>query len=68
MKNFFSRYFDDLLLVAGCACILYGLSQWNAIVTWIVAGIMLIVFGVMVAKDMAKNAAEKPGNTQSPED
>lgn len=54
----FVRYLDDILLVAGCACILYGLSQWNVIVTWIMAGIMLIVFSVLIAMNDAKEKAK----------
>ena len=48
------KYFTDLLLVAGCACILYGLALWNIVITWIVAGGMLIGFGVMIAVMRAK--------------
>lgn len=47
---------DDLLLLAGCICILVGLAQWNGIVTWIVGGGMLIGWGVMVGKAKVKNA------------
>jgi len=54
----FLRFFDDLLLLAGCACILYGLSLLSAIATWITAGVMLIVFGVLIAKEKAKHVAE----------
>jgi len=54
----FLRFLDDLLLVLGCACILWGLSLWSAILTWIAAGIMLIAFGVLIAKAKAKHVAE----------
>ena len=57
MKKLFV-YFDDLLLLAGCACILIGLAMWNIIVTWIAAGVMLIGFGVMVAKEKANAAID----------
>lgn len=54
------EYSAEILAVLGCACILYGLSRWNLIAMWIVAGIMLIVFGVLIglndAKEKAKNA------------
>lgn len=57
-----ARWLDDLLFIAGCLCILYGLSLWNMIITWLVAGVMLIVFGVMIGvmigKAEAKNAVE----------
>ncbi len=53
----FIRLFDDVLLLAGCGCILYGLSMWNVIITWIVAGSMLIGLAILVGKAKAKNAA-----------
>jgi hypothetical protein len=48
MKRFLSNYLEDILLLGGCACILYGLSLWNPIITWIVAGLMLIGFAVLI--------------------
>jgi fatty acid desaturase len=50
MRNFLRNYLDDILLLAGCGSILYGLSMWNPVITWIVAGIMLIGLGVMIGK------------------
>ncbi len=50
MKKFLRNYLDDLLLMVGCICILYGLSGWSPVITWVVAGGMLIGFGVMVGK------------------
>jgi len=50
VKKFLRDYLDDLLLLAGCGCILYGLSIWSYEITWIVGGVMLITFGVMVVK------------------
>jgi len=50
MKQFLSNYLDGLLLLAGCICILYGLALWNVVITWIVGGLMLIGFGVMIGK------------------
>jgi len=58
MRKFLSKFFDDLLLVAGCLCVLQGLSLWNPVVTWIAAGVMLIVFGVLIGKAKANHAAE----------
>jgi hypothetical protein len=49
-------YSDDILLVAGCVSILCGLLQWSIPVTLIVAGLMLIGFGVLIGKARAKNA------------
>ena len=54
--NMLRKYIDDLLLLAGCVCILYGLSQWSIIVTWIVAGLMLIGLAALIGK--VKHAAE----------
>jgi hypothetical protein len=50
MKSFIQKYIDDLLLLAGCGCILFGLAQWNAAITWIVAGVMLVGFGFLIGK------------------
>jgi hypothetical protein len=54
MRNFIRNYLDDLLLLAGCGSILYGLSMWNLVITWTVAGIMLISLGVMIGKVKVK--------------
>ena len=54
MKRFV-RYVDDILLIAGCACILVGLAQWSIPMTWMVGGGMLVSFGVLVGKVKAKN-------------
>lgn len=58
MRKRLIRYTDDMLLVTGCLCILYGLSIWSEIATWLAAGGMLIGFGVMVGKAKANHAAE----------
>jgi len=50
MIQFINKFLDDLLLVAGCICILVGLAQWNLVVTWVVAGLMLIGWGVLIGK------------------
>lgn len=54
------QYSAEILSMLGCACILFGLSLWNLIIMWLAAGIMLIVFGVLIAlydaKEKAKNA------------
>lgn len=50
MRAWVRRYLDDALVLLGCACILYGLAQWCLVVTWIVAGIMLAGFGVLIGK------------------
>lgn len=57
--NRFMRYLDDILLLAGCGCVLYGLSLWSAIATWITGGLMLIGLAVLIGIGKAKsNAAE----------
>ena len=43
-------YLDDLLVLFGCGCILYGLSLWSVIMTWLAAGVMLIVLGVLYGR------------------
>ena len=58
IRTWLARYLDDLLLVAGCLFILRGLSLWNQVVTWAAAGLMLIGFGVMIAKEKTKHVAE----------
>ena len=50
MKKLLLEYLDDLLLLAGCVCILVGLVQWSVVITWIVGGGMLIGLGIMVGK------------------
>ena len=52
--KFLNRYADDVLLLAGCVCILYGIAQWNIPVTWISGGVMLIGWGVLIGKVKAK--------------
>lgn len=56
------KYLDDVLLLAGCGCVLYGLSLWSAAITWIVGGLMLIGLAVLVGTfrgvRKAKDAAE----------
>ena len=50
MRKIIKDYLDDVLVLVGCGCILYGLSIWSSVLTWIGAGAMLIIFGVMVGK------------------
>jgi|DewCreStandDraft_4_1066084.scaffolds.fasta_scaffold06643_14 hypothetical protein len=56
VMKFLLRFFDDLLLLAGCGCILYGLSLYSVILAWIVGGMMLIGLSYLVGKVMAKHA------------
>ncbi len=57
MKQFLYRWLDDLLLLAGCGCVLYGLSLWSAVITWIVAGLMLVGLAVLIGLEKAKHAS-----------
>lgn len=50
MINFIYKFSDDILLIAGCVCVLIGLAQWSVIATWIVAGLMLTGFGLLIGK------------------
>lgn len=50
------RFLDDILLVAGCICVLYGFSLINTAATWIVAGGMLIGLAYLVGKAKSGNA------------
>jgi hypothetical protein len=50
VKKFLRNYLDDLLMLAGCGCVLVGLALWSPIATWIAAGLMLIGFGVLIGK------------------
>ena len=54
MTKFLRNYLEDLLLLAGCGCVLYGLAQWNAVITWIAGGLMLAGFGMMIGRVKAK--------------
>jgi hypothetical protein len=59
MKRFLlvcSKFLDDVLLMLGCACVLIGVSKLSVIATWIIGGVMLIVFGVLYGKVKAKHA------------
>ena len=53
--NWLAKYLEDLLVVLGCVCILYGLSLWSVIVTWIVGGLMLAGAGFVIGKVKAKH-------------
>ncbi len=53
LAGFLRRYLDDSLVLAGCLCILIGLAMVSAVITWIAAGVMLILFGFMVGRAKA---------------
>ena len=51
--KYLRKFSDDILLMAGCASILYGLAQINIPLTWISGGIMLIGLAVLIGKAKA---------------
>jgi hypothetical protein len=48
------KYFPDLITLAGCACVAYGLSLFNPVVAWVVSGLMLIGLGYLYEKAVTK--------------
>lgn len=52
---------DDVLLFLGCACIVAGVAMWSIPAAFIVAGLALIGFGLLIGKKMADDGTpEKP--------
>jgi hypothetical protein len=49
------RNLDDILLIAGCICIVTGVALWSIPAALIVAGIALIALGFLVGKKMAND-------------
>ena len=43
------KYFDDILILAGCGLVIYATSLLSGIAALYVAGFMLIGLGVLVA-------------------
>jgi uncharacterized membrane protein SirB2 len=54
VKNL-ARYLDDLLVVSGCVLVLGGVYQISPVATWLVAGGMLILFGVLLGLGGERN-------------
>lgn len=55
----------DFLLLTGAACVVFGVSLISIPAAWITAGVFLIVFAFLIAKERAENApVEKPGIEQ----
>jgi hypothetical protein len=48
MKKFFERHLDDVLILAGTGLVVYATFLLSAVAALFVAGIALIVFGVLV--------------------
>ena len=47
---------SDTLLLLGAACIVCGVAQINIPAAWITAGVQLIAFAFLIAKEL-KNAS-----------
>lgn len=41
------KYFDDLLILLGCGCIVYGAYLVNPVAAWIVGGLILVALGIL---------------------
>lgn len=55
IMKIFIQLFDDLLLLVGGTCIIYGLALISIPAAWVFAGVFLIAFGVLIGKVKAKN-------------
>lgn len=43
---------SDWILLLGAACIVYGVAQINIPAAWITAGVLLIAFACLIAKEV----------------
>ena len=50
IKSLLALYLDDLLLIAGGACLTVGAAQIQSELGWIVAGGCLLRYGMLVAR------------------
>jgi hypothetical protein len=48
LRAFLQKHSDDILIMAGCGLILYGISLVSIPWTWVVAGIMCLVLAVLI--------------------
>ena len=64
-----SKYLGDLLLLAGCACIVFAAYLLSVILAWFVGGVALIALGYMWEKAKASIAEPvvKAGNSNAAE-
>ena len=53
-KDVMRKYLDDILVMTGCAVVVYGVSQLSPVAAWIVSGIFLIIGGIVLAKTRAE--------------
>ena len=58
IKSQLLKNLDDLLLLGGCVCILYGLHLWSEVVMWIAAGLMLGGWAYLIGKVRAHDTIE----------
>lgn len=50
---------SDYLLLLGAACIVCGVAQINIPAAWITAGVLLIAFSFLIAKEAQNASSEK---------
>lgn len=55
MRKIMYNWLDDILLLGGYVCIVYGLSLWNAAAAWIVGGLLLVSLAMLIGKAKAQN-------------
>lgn len=58
LSIFIKNFIEEMLMISGGVCILIGLSKWSVPVTWIMGGLMLVGFAVLIGKWKA-NAKSK---------
>lgn len=57
-RKFWNAYNEDLLTLAGFACVVYGMALLNSAAAWITAGVLLCVLGWMTGKAKAQNVSD----------
>lgn len=58
MKANLKKNLDDVLLIAGCVCIVLGVALLSIPAAFITAGVSLIGFGFLVGKKMANDVTK----------
>ena len=59
--SWLNNHLDDLLLLFGAACIVWGVAEIHVPTARIVAGVILIAFAFLITKERADHASsEKP--------
>lgn len=54
----------DILLLTGAACIVFGVSLISIPAAWIAAGVFIIAFSFLIAKERAANASSAKPDTE----